>query len=205
MRRRFLIVAAVVFFLGLIFLSISSIPQTSQSGSQDASHILGSEDARVHIVGYFDLEAPESREAWEKISQLREQYGDRISIEFRHYPVTAIHRHAMAAALAAEAAGEQGKFWEFLGMLWGQQDAWRSVSDPVSLFVQYAEQAGVTNIPRFREDVDRQQFKDRILIDLDTANDVRVSLNAPVFINDQAVPMKSVQLAIERILSKPER
>lgn len=206
MRRRFLIVAAIVFFLGLIFLSnsISNIPQNSQPKSQNASHFLDSKDARVHVIGYFDLEATESRDAWERLAQLREQYGDRISLEFRHYPVTAIHRHAMVAALAAEAAGEQGKFWEFLDMLWGQQDAWRSVPSPQPLFDQYAEQVGVDDISRFREDVNRQRFKDRIFIDLDTANNARISLDAPFFVADQLVSMSGLQLATERILSKPD-
>lgn len=203
MRRIFLIVAAVVFFLGLIFLSISSILQTSQSGSQDASHMLGSEDARVHIVGYFDLEAPESREAWEKISHLREQYGDRLSIEFRHYPITAIHPHAMTAAVAAEAAGEQDKFWEFIDILWNQQDVWHAVSDPKMLFTQYAEQVGVKESARFLDDMKQQRLKVWILSDLDDARTQGVSWGTPFLVNGKPTSIDVIQLAVERVISKP--
>lgn len=204
-RRIFPIVVAAVFLLGLIFLFISLLLQRSQSESKNSSHILGSEDARVHIIGYFDLESSQSREAWEKVVYLRDQYGDRVSFEFRHYPITAIHRHAMNASQALEAAEEQEKFWEFLDKLWEQQDAWHSVSDPVPLFTQYAEQSGVPDIPRFQEEVDRQRFSDRILRHLQQANDVGASLEQPFFINDQPVSASGVQLAVERILSKPEK
>lgn len=202
--RRILLIVAGVFLLGLISLAISRKPQYFQSEPQSSSHMLGSEHARVHIIGYFDFEASESREAWEKIFSLREQYGDRLSIEFRHYPITAVHPRAMTAAMAAEAAGEQGKFWEFLDMLWSQQDAWRSIPSPQPLFDQYAEQVGVDDISRFREDVDRQRFKNRIFIDLDTANNARVSLETPLLINDRPVSVSGLQLATERILSKPD-
>jgi protein-disulfide isomerase len=204
MRRIFLIVAAVVFFLGLIFLSISLIPQRSQSESNNSSHILGSEDARVHIVGYFDLEAPESREAWEKIFRLRGQYGDRLSIEFRHYPITAVHPHAMSAAMALEAAGEQGKFWEFIDILWNQQDVWHAVSDPKTLFTQYAEQVGIKESARFRDDTEQQRLKVRILSDLDDAYTQGVSWGTPFLVNGNPTSIDVIQLAVERVISKPQ-
>lgn len=202
-RRIFPIVVAVVFLLGLIFLFISLRPQRFQSESKNSSHILGSEDARVHIIGYFDLESSESREAWEKISHLREQYGDRLSIEFRHYPITAIHPHAMTAAVAAEAAGEQDKFWEFIDILWNQQDVWHAVSDPKMLFTQYTEQVGIKESARFLDDMEQQRLNVRILFDLDDANAQGISWGTPFLVNGKPTSVDVIQLAVERIISKP--
>lgn len=165
--------------------------------------MLGSDDARVRITGYFDLEAPESRSAWEEVSRLRGQYGDRIALEFRHYPITATHRRAMDAALAAEAAGEQEKFWEFLEILWNQQDTWRSISDPLPLFLQYAKDVGVAELSQFRTDLDRQYFKDRVLDDLRMAQQTAIAVDTPLVVNGHPVSTQGVRLAVERILSKP--
>ena len=203
MRRKFLIVAAVVFLLGLISLSISRMLQYSRSESTDSSHMLGSEDARVHIVGYFDLEAPESREAWEKIFHLREQYADRLSLEFRHYPITSIHSYAIIAAVAAEAAGKQDKFWEFIDILWNQQDVWHAVSDPKMLFVQYAQQGGIEENERFLDDMEQQRLTMRILSDLNDAHTQGVSWETPFLVNGKPTSTDVVQLAVERILLKP--
>lgn len=205
-KNRLTLLAMVLFVLLSIAISISiSISRNNNKfiADQYPSHVLGSRDARVHVTGYFDLEASESRAAWDRFAALREQYADRVSIEFRHFPITAIHRQSMTAAHSLEAAGEQGKFWEYLDVLWRQQDAWESIPDATPLFIQYADQSGVVDLARFQEDVRERRFSDRILHDLQFANDSGVSLDTPFVMNELLVSVNGVQLATERILSKP--
>lgn len=83
-------------------------------------HIRGAEDA-VTILEYGDYECPFSRRAYRAIQRLESSH--RIRFAFRHFPLTEIHPHALAAARAAEAAAVQGRFWEMHDLLYQRQRA----------------------------------------------------------------------------------
>ena len=85
-------------------------------------HVRGAE-AGTLIVEYGDYECPYSRQAFRAIERVERELGDRVSFAFRHFPLTEIHPHALAAARAAEAAGLQGRFWEMHSMLFHRQRA----------------------------------------------------------------------------------
>ncbi|HEX4793921.1 MAG TPA: DsbA family protein [Humisphaera sp.] len=84
-------------------------------------HSLGPEDAPITIVEYGDYECPDCLNAVPIIAEVRRTLGDRLRFVFRHYPQSSIHPHASVAAEAAEAAGEQGKFWEMHEALFNHQ------------------------------------------------------------------------------------
>jgi protein-disulfide isomerase len=85
-------------------------------------HVRGPATASL-IVEYGDYECPYSRQAYRVIGRLEAQLGDRIRFAFRHFPLTEIHPHALAASLAAEAAGMQDRFWEMHEILFRHQRA----------------------------------------------------------------------------------
>jgi protein-disulfide isomerase len=68
-------------------------------------HIQGPIDATVTLVQYGDYECPYTRMSRHSVHQLQRQYPDTLRFVFRHFPLEAIHPHARAAAMAAEAAG----------------------------------------------------------------------------------------------------
>ncbi len=72
---------------------------------------LGPENAKVKIVVFSDFECPGCAVTDPVLKQTQQKYSDKVSLSFRHMPLS-IHRYAQAAAEASEAAGEQGKFWE---------------------------------------------------------------------------------------------
>ena len=78
----------------------------------DQDHALGPASAPITIVEYGDYECPDCLNAVPVMQQVRKKLGDRLRFVFRHFPQSSIHPHASAAAEAAEAAAEQGKFWE---------------------------------------------------------------------------------------------
>ena len=80
-------------------------------------HILGAVQAPVTIVEYGDFECPNCKQAAPAVKLLLERFAGRARLVFRHFPLEEVHPHALHAALAAEAAGAQGKFWEMHDLL----------------------------------------------------------------------------------------
>jgi protein-disulfide isomerase len=86
-------------------------------------HVQGPPDAEVTLLEYGDYECPYTRMARHSVHALQREFGDRLRFVFRHFPLEAIHPHARAAALAAESAAEQDKFWLMHEYLFEHQQA----------------------------------------------------------------------------------
>ena len=84
-------------------------------------HALGPPDAPVTLVEYGDYECPDCFNAMPVVNELRQRLGDKLRFVFRHFPISSIHPRASVAAMAAEAAGAQGKFWEMHDALFRHQ------------------------------------------------------------------------------------
>ncbi|MFT4625011.1 MAG: putative DsbA family dithiol-disulfide isomerase [Myxococcota bacterium] len=82
----------------------------------------GSASAPIQIVEFSDFQCPYCTRGAEVIDQVAKEYGDKVSVVFRHFPLP-FHKEAGLAAQGAECAGEQGKFWEFHDMLFANQKA----------------------------------------------------------------------------------
>jgi protein-disulfide isomerase len=85
-------------------------------------HIRGSHSGHV-ILEYGDYECPFSRRAYREIQRVEKRLEGRVRFVFRHFPLTEIHPHALAAAATAEAAAVQGRFWVMHDSLFHHQDA----------------------------------------------------------------------------------
>jgi protein-disulfide isomerase len=85
-------------------------------------HVHGGSAARL-IIEYGDYECPYSRQAFRGIERVERQLGEGVRFVFRHFPLTEIHPHALAAASAAEAAALQGQFWDMHELLFHRQAA----------------------------------------------------------------------------------
>src|SRR5216683_8471 len=78
----------------------------------ERDHSQGPATAAVTLVQYGDYECPYTRQSTTVVRAIQQQLGDQLRFVFRNFPLTEIHPHALHAALAAEAAATQGKFWE---------------------------------------------------------------------------------------------
>lgn len=85
-------------------------------------HVRGSSAGRV-LVEYGDYECPYSRQAFREIERVEQRLGDDLRFALRHFPLTEIHPHALAASAAAEAAALKDRFWEMTELLFHHQDA----------------------------------------------------------------------------------
>ena len=101
-----------------------NLPSTTASRLaplEDAlDHVRGPASARL-VLEYGDYECPFSRQAYRVIQRLERRL--QIRFAFRHFPLTRIHRHALAASRAAEAAALQGRYWEMHEILFHRQQA----------------------------------------------------------------------------------
>lgn len=113
----------------------------------ERDHIQGSPDAPVTLVEYGDYECPHCGRAYLIIKDIQRILGHRLRFVFRNFPLTTVHPHAEHAAESAEAAGEQGKFWEMHDTLYENQDA---LDD--DHLREYAVELGF-NVERFSREV----------------------------------------------------
>ena len=78
----------------------------------ERDHSQGPATASMTLVQYGDYECPYTRQSTTIVRAIQQQLGDQLRFVFRNFPLTEIHPHALHAALAAEAAASQGKFWQ---------------------------------------------------------------------------------------------
>lgn len=79
--------------------------------------VRGTAHPSVVLVEFIDIECPYCAISARNVGTLLDHYPDDLQIAFRHYPLSSIHAHALSAAIAAECAGEQGRFWQMLDRL----------------------------------------------------------------------------------------
>jgi protein-disulfide isomerase len=108
-------------------------------------HIRGAMGGHL-ILEYGDYECPYSRRAFREIEKVEDRLGDLVRFAFRHFPLTEIHPHALAASAAAEAAALQDRFWEMHELLFHRQKALEE-----SDLWRYAEEVGL-DVERFDTD-----------------------------------------------------
>jgi len=92
---------------------------TRPVGAED--HHLGPLEAPAQLVEYGDYQCPFCAQALPGVKTILSRYGDRVLFVFRHFPLVSQHPRAWHAALAAEAAGAQGRFWQMHDHLLGNQ------------------------------------------------------------------------------------
>ncbi len=116
---------------------------TYNAGVEVKAHIKGNPDAAVKLVEYSDFQCPACAQFHSVVKEIVDEYGDQLSFEYRHFPLSQIHRLAEPAARAAEAAGQQGKFFEYHDFLFENQGTWSNSTNPAQFFLQYANEVGL--------------------------------------------------------------
>ena len=155
------LIAIVLVVVGVIGAAVMFGKDKAAVGNA-SNYIYGKTDSTVKIVEFGDFECPACGAFFPIISEVKETYKDRISFQFRHFPLVQSHQNALAAHRAAEAAGKQGKFWEMHDKLYINQETWNgpSQTDPVGVnieaatkqFESFATELSL-NLDQFRTDV----------------------------------------------------
>ena len=113
--------------------SSTALPTSGDAGA-DPPHVLGPANAPATLEEFGDFECPPCGLLHPILKTMEQEFGPRLRIIFREFPLVPTHVHALAAARAAEAAGLQGKFWEMHDLIYENQKAWHEAFDVRPIF-----------------------------------------------------------------------
>ena len=145
----------------------------------ERDHAVGPADARVTLVEFGDFECPHCGALHPVLQAVRKAFGGNLRFVFRHFPLRASHPHALAAAKAVEAAGEQGRFWEMYARLYQHQT---ELSD--ADLERHARELGL-DPGRFAQALGARAHEGRIREDLASAAQSGAQGTPSLFINGQ--------------------
>jgi protein-disulfide isomerase len=166
----------VVTIVGLVFLlrarpAEEFVATKTQSGTTAQSKI--PEGVVVTLEEFGDYQCPPCGALHPSLKKLKQEYGANLNFVFRNLPLTTIHKNALAATQAAEAARIQSHFWEMHDLLYENQDLWKDDINPKSIFVKFAEDLGLDTV-RFARDMDDKQVNLRIEADRSAAAELGI-------------------------------
>lgn len=117
-------------------------------------NVLGSPAATVTVEEFADYQCPTCAVQHTKMKEITGLYGNRIKFIYRNFPLTQIHKNALEASIAAEAAGMQGsdKFWAMQNQLFTNQQTWSNSTDVRKVFEEYAQKLGL-DLAKYQADV----------------------------------------------------
>ena len=143
-----------------------------------ADHVLGNPDAPVTLLEYGDYECPYCAAAAPVLRQVVTESDGHVRLLFRNFPLPSVHPFALTAALAAEAAGEQGAFWPMHELIFARQDR----LDDAALRA-YADELGIDG-SRVVGDA-AQAFGDKVEADFEAGLAAGVAGTPTVFVDGQ--------------------
>jgi protein-disulfide isomerase len=162
----------------------------SKTSDTESIHVRGNPNAPVTLEEFGDFQCPPCGMLAGPIKQIEHDYQPHIRVIFHHLPLVT-HQHAREAALAAEAAGLQGRFWDMHDLLYREQSVWSKAADVRTLFDAYAGMLGL-NVERFKKDMEGEKVKERVGLDQERAAKLGVQNTPTIFINNQAVDPTSL-------------
>ena len=157
-------------------------------GDQQSAHIRGNPDAPVTLEEFGDFQCPPCGQFAGFVEELLKEYDPRLRVVFRNFPLPS-HEHAREAALAAEAAGFQGKFWEMHDTLYREQETWSKAPNVRELFESYAGTIGL-DLDQFKKDMDGDKARERVDSDHALADSLGIKMTPTLFINNRPVDPK---------------
>ena len=189
---------------------VKNIPESqSVPARSDASaHVRGNPKAPVTLEEFADFQCPPCGAFAPFAEELLREYDSRLRVVFRNFPLPS-HEHAREAALAAEAAGFQGKFWEMHDTLYHEQSSWSTAPNARELFESYAGTLGL-NMDEFKKDMESDKAKERVDSDHALADSLGIKVTPTLFINNRPVEPQQknpegVRAAINAALSEKKQ
>lgn len=156
----------------------------------------GAESAKIVLIEFSDFQCPYCAEAHKTLKQFMTKHENEVKLVYKHFPLIPIHPQAMPAALAAFAAKEQGKFWEYQDALFSQQNKLGE-----ELYVAIAKNLNL-DLEKFNSDRISENANSAVFSDLRLAEGLGLS-GTPFFVMNTESFSGAVQLAdLEKIFDR---
>jgi protein-disulfide isomerase len=139
-----------------------------------------------------------------KVDNLLKKFEKDIKVVFKQYPMPNIHRNAMVAAQASEAAGKQLKFWEMYEVLFARQSEWVNVPDALTFFLKYAAELHL-DVEKFRQDTMDGEIRNKIFRDLLEGQVAQVRSVPSFFLNGRMMQAVKSDAEFEEIIAQAIR
>ncbi|NMB70142.1 thioredoxin domain-containing protein [candidate division WWE3 bacterium] len=132
---------------------------------------------KVTLVEFSDFQCPACRSFHPVLVQISDKYKKDLQLAYRNFPLPQ-HENAKLAAIAAQAAGSQGKFWEYADLLYNNQDSLKKDD-----LIKYAETAGM-NVEQFKKDIEDNTFAAQVEDDMRLGNQIGVNSTPTLILNN---------------------
>lgn len=187
-----------------VYLSRTADPHAEDTGPAQpvqikGGHFRGPENAQVTLVEFGDYECPACGAFHPFVKEILSRYPDKLRLEFHHFPLIGVHPNAMLGAMAAEAAGEQGKYWEMHDALYEHQREWGENRNAEVIVMALATRLGL-DMNKFMQALRSPVLQDRILRDEALADQLKLNETPSFLIDGQRVyPKASIQEFVDLI------
>jgi protein-disulfide isomerase len=194
------IVLAAVVVAGVAWYTVLTLGKSEQSappvaGSEqlvreDSHRLTSPVHEKAQLVEFLDFECPSCGSIHPVVEEFQAEFGDRITFVHRHYPLSA-HPNSGQAALAAEAAAQQGKYQQMANKLFETQPQWAgNQQSQAPLFRTYAEQLGL-DLAKFDAAVTDPGTEERILADIEDGKALGVNGTPTFFLNGEKLTLST--------------
>lgn len=148
-------------------------------------HVEGGNNPKVTLVEFADFQCPACGAYYPLVERLHTDFPNDLQIVYKYFPLRTIHFQAQDAAQAAEAASNQGKFWEMYNQLYSTQNDWANTTG-LTPFDTYATKIGL-DMTKFHADISSQAVKDRIEKDVDYGNSIGINGTPTFYVNGKKI------------------
>ena len=170
-----------------------SIPTNAPAGASPPNQA-GSSSSTVKLEEFADFQCGSCAVANPVLSEIKSLYGSRIHFVFRNYPLAIpAHDKAYDAAVAAEAAGMQSKFWDMQSLLFANQQVWTSSPSYKATWKGYAEKIGL-DIAKWENDMAGIAAKSRVDEDMKRGKALGVNSTPTLYVNGVSISFNDMKV-----------
>lgn len=177
-------------FLAFFAYIIFSIKQSKNKPFviSNTGWVRGNPNAKTTLVEFSDFQCPACQRYEPLVEQVLKDFNGQMKLIYKHFPLTSVHKNAMLAAQASEAAGNQGKFWEMHDLLFEKHDEWAELdnSGAKEKFILYAESLKL-DMERFKADLDKKETADKVTQSQNEGINNGVNATPTFFLNNNKI------------------
>jgi protein-disulfide isomerase len=180
------VIFGAVIFLGYKLVNLFNNPSISAYAERlnlrDTDWFRGKREAKAILIEYGDFQCPACGSYYPLIKKLEAEFPDNLVVVYRHFPLVNTHPNAYPTAIAAEAAGKQGKFWEMHDILFENQAEWSGQKDTDAIVLEYAKRIGL-DLDKFSGDIKNADTEAKIKSNMEEGTALGINSTPTFYLN----------------------